>query len=315
MNAATINRLSWYKPRTERPAATRNDLNLELPEIPGIEDTLHYLEAYKNLRFGWDLVSELVRLGEDMPTLIEGDDLWLWRAYMHLKGYFDPAVDGAVRITFNRNSWLRQQLQNCFVNKLVSHADVASMFNLPLGVVQAFEKLFYNIVDRRSDTKFLAETVYPDTRMVELFEHYMQDETFGNLLMRTSYNNGPKELLYFIGMCEGSPYEVLRGHESATRLEALIMAQGYLLTKAGFGNQRQHAALLGRSQQLLTAAKQSGVDSQDQSPFALGLGDAIRDMFESDGRQEAETRIRRSQMLEAEVLEEGWTLQDKQRNV
>lgn len=301
MNAATINRLAWYRPQAQR-AVSRNDLNLNLPEIPGIEDTLHYLDSYKNLRFGWDLVSDLVRTGQPMPSVIEGDDLWLWRAYMHLKGHYDSAVDGALRITFSRSSWLRQQLQNCFVNKLVTHADVAKTFNLPLGVVQAYEKLFYNLVDRREDTKFLAETVYPDTRMVELFEHYLQDETFGNLLMRTSYNNGMRELLYFVGMSEGSPYDMLRGHESATRLEALIMAQGYLLTKSGFGNQRSHAALLGRSQQLLTAAKQGGVDTQDQSPFHMGIGESLRTIFETEGRKEAEERIRRSQAIDAEVL-------------
>lgn len=305
MNAATINRLAWYKPRAARPAALRNDLGLDLLELPDAEDTLHYLDSYKNLRFGWDLVSDLVRNNLPMPSIIEGDDLWLWRAYMHLQGHHDAAVDGAISITFHRGTWLRQQLQNLFVHRLISHKDAAEQFNLPLGVVQAYEKLFFNLVDRRKDTKFLAEVVYPNTRMVELFEHYMQDETFANILMRASYNNGPNELMYFIGMCEGSPYDVLRGHESATRLESLIMAQGYLLTRMGLGNQRQNAALLGRSQQLLTAAKQSGVDSQDQSPFALGLGDSIRMMFETDGRAEAEERIRRSQLMEAEILDIG----------
>jgi hypothetical protein len=307
MNAARVQQLAWFKSPSERGPGYLNDLNLNVAEIPWLEETEHYLECYKNLRFGWDLVSELVRDGKDFPTIIDAEDNCLWRAYLYLQGYYDPHIDGALRLTLSGSKRSREMLNGLFAHKGITLQDIAKNTNTPIGVVIAYEKLFYNIVDRRTDTKFLAEVVYPDTRLVELFESYMRDESFGNMLQRMSFNNSPEELLYFMGMAD-NPYDLLHGHESANRLEALIMSQGYLYARSGFANQRQNAQVLHRSQQLLTAAKQAGNDTEEQSAFQA-VGNALYNEFATVKRAEAELRIMRTRetsaarVIDADVIE------------
>lgn len=307
MNAARVHQLAWFKPVNPRAPCLQNDLNLNRVLIPGIEDVEHYLSCYKNLRFGWDLVSDLVQNGEPFPSIVDSDDNWLWRAYLYLQGYYDPSIAGAISITLASNRRTRDLLHALFVDKGTDMATVAKMSNIPIGIVFAYEKLFYNIMDRRTDTKFLAEIVYPDTRLVELFEPYMKEEAFGNLLQRMGFNSGTNELMYFMGQAD-NPFDLLHGHESANRLEALIMSQGYLYARSGFANQRSNAQMLHRSQALLTAAKQAGSDTEEQSAFQA-VGSALYDEFSRIKRAEAEHRIlegreinkNRSKIIDAEV--------------
>ena len=104
--------------------------------------------------------------------------------------------------------------------------------------------------------------------LVEMFDDYLRNEDLGNLLIRTGYNNGAEHVLHFAGFRSGLVHSLANGNTMPNQLEALFMANGYLLARNGWFNQRSHAAGLNNARNLLQAAKQGGIEDQKPSPFA-----------------------------------------------
>jgi len=150
---------------------------------------------------------------------------------------------------------------------------VCKEHTLSRDVVIAYEKLFFNILDRLGDEKFIRQTVYPGSRMVEMMENYIQNEGIGSIMRRTGYNNGLSDLMYLMGD-RRNPLNNSDSRQSAAMLEKTMMVNGLYLARNGWLNQMQNSAGLMHSRQLMQAAKAGGESDQPVSPIS-SLGDIL----------------------------------------
>lgn len=286
MTGTRIKQLAWYMPANNRVLSGDepgvDTAGLLLPDGMNMS---HYLNCYRNLKFGWDFCASMVRNNLIMPGLLEGDDTWLWRAYQFMQGNYDEVVAGALQLTAPSMETIASQVQAMLIHPSMTYDEVARLFRIPVETVVCYEKLFFNIVDRRADAKFVAQVVYPRTRLVEMFQDYLQNEGLGNIMLRAGFNNGPADVAYYAGLSD-SPFNGLSAVESASKLESSIMANGYMMARAGFLNQAQNAIGIMHSRQVLQAAKAGGEQALNTSNFQT-IGASILDQV-----QAAETKAR-----------------------
>lgn len=278
MTGTRIKQLAWYMPENNRVLAGDEPgvdmVGLTLPDGMAIA---HYLNCYRNLKFGWDFCASLVRNDLPMPGNIDGDDMLLWRAYQFMKGNPDSIVASALQLTAPSMESMATQIQAMLIHPSMTYEEVSRAFTIPIETVACYEKLFFNVMDRRADAKFIAQVVYPRTRLVEMFQDYLQNEGMGNLILRAGFNNGPADVSYYAGLSD-SPFTGLSANEAASKLESAIMANGFLMARSGFINQAQNAIGIMHSRQVLQAAKAGGEQSVSTSNFQT-IGASILDQI------------------------------------
>lgn len=264
----------------ENPRALTGDMpavDTQGLTMPDGMDLAHYLNCYRNLQFGWDFCASLVRNNQFMPGILDGDDMLLWRAYQYMQGVPDPVVAAALQLTAPSMDSLASQIQSFLIHPSITFTEVSRALAIPVETLICYEKLFFNVVDRRADSKFIAQVVYPRTRLVEMFENYLQHEGLNNLLLRAGFNNGPADVAYYAGLSD-SPFVGMSSTEAAGKLESAIMANGFMMARAGFINQSQNAVGIMHSRQVLQAAKQGGEQVQNTSNFST-IGASILDQI------------------------------------
>jgi hypothetical protein len=238
--------------------------------IAGIEDPElgRFLYAYKDLQFGWNFARTMAANALPMPPVFQERDEWVWRAYLYAldkKKFRDPVIREALTFTGHNMQKERAVLHALLINPKATIEDVALRLNRDKDVISAYECLFFNVHDRRDDHLYISSIVYPQGRLVEMYEHYIRNESLEMILLRAGYNHGPEDVLYFAGF----PSDLLMqhiGNDVPARLEAMIMANGYLLAKNGWLNQGAGAAGMSNARLLMSAAKQGG-QTETQSPF------------------------------------------------
>jgi hypothetical protein len=257
---------------------------------------LRYSAAYANLQFGWHYVQRLLDEGlEFTRTMRDHGGPAMVAAY----NYF-------ARNTNDQNvmeAWMlaaaperkaeRHIVEAALCSKDYTLEEAAEFTGLSKDSIAIYEKLFFNIVDRRRESLFIATVLYPNSRLVEMFEGYLSDPTtcFPQLLKRSGYVNSIKDVMYFAGHPDGNGLLAsLASRETPERLEALIMANGYLLARNGWINQRS----LGISQArgLMAAAKAGGEQRSASldSPFT-SLGSSLSDELVTCKRAEAKESL------------------------
>ena len=273
MNATDIQQMVWHLPPPEVK---------ETEQTPGIEAplidhaTYNFLDAYKNLRFGWSCAWKMARYGLEFPGNLEEEDEWVWRAFLYNKSrkFWNPAIGHAYALTGHKRAHERQIIDALILAPESTAKSVAKCVNLPVEVIEAYEKLFFNIFDRKQDELYISSIVYPKGRMVEMYDEYPRVEPMGAMLMRSGFNNGPADVCYLDGFSSGLIHS-LSSADIPAKLESIIMANGYVLARNGFLNQRRDAAGLRAAQTLMAAAKQGGEDTQVPSYFSASFGASL----------------------------------------
>jgi hypothetical protein len=223
--------------------------------------------AYTDLGIGWKVAKRLAELELPFPCFIEGDDLWLRSAYLYclnLDLYGCPFIREARY--FASDSKYADPLNGLLLSENLTYESIAADFNVPAKTIAAYEKLFFNVMDRHLDHLYIRGVVYPQGRLVEMYENYLENEEFGNILKRVGFNNGREDVLHFAGFRSGL-LNSLSGQNMPVKLEGIIMANGYLLAKNGWANQREHATGLTSARNLIAAAKHGGQEQQQESAF------------------------------------------------
>lgn len=265
---------------------TANTIHMLLDYLPPqsrIEEVQHYQEGssddlkdpevakfaiiYSDLGVGWKIAQRLADLEMDFPCFVEGHDLWLRNAYLYC---LNPDKYGDNTIRHARALAMNVRFTNAINGLLMSpdmdYNSISIELNIPPQVLAAYEKLFFNVIDRHMDHMFIKNVVYPDGRLVETYENYLENEDLGNILKRVGFNNGKDDVLYFAGFRSGL-LSSLSEQNMPVKLESVIMANGYLLAKNGWANQREHAAGLTSARNLIAAAKHGGQEQQHDSAF------------------------------------------------
>ena len=239
---------------------------------PNITDVNRFLCAYKDLMFGFRFISTIVLENIKLPLDVEEESLN--KLYLYLK-YGEKNKDITYALSIHHPS--NKNLEDCIRSVLFtdeSYKELSNKLGIPERVIRYYEELFYNIRDRKNESLFIANIVYPDSRIVEFNDNYTKEESISNLLIRSAYNNGIDDNLYMIGLKTAS--DIFSGSvsssDSANRLESSIMANGLFLARNGYLNQRNIG--ISGAKNMLIAAKQSGLDQQS-SDIDLPLGDAM----------------------------------------
>ena len=228
-----------------------------------------YIQEYTHADVGWRIVKELARQPRIISVPLLGDDQWILRAVFHQAGRMrDPVITRAVTLgTAPEMTRHRELLMALLVVEGATITNVAHVLNMDRDVVACFERLFFNIIDRRNDYAFLREVVYPNNRLAEMFDNYIRHEDLGTILMRAGFNNGTADVLFLAGATRVDLIKSMAtGDNLPHKLEALWMANAYVAARNGFLNQSD-ARGLSDARALLQAAKQGGQDQGDVNPL------------------------------------------------
>jgi hypothetical protein len=268
MNARTINLLLQYLPpdldaRPVNHYRSAVESEFDDPEIA------RFIRAYSDLSIGWKCARQLAEADMSFPSFIEGNDLWLFRAYLFCLNpdkYRDKHISHARAIASTRMRDTRDAINGLLMCEDATYAVIERDTSVPKETIAAYEKLFYNVMDRHLDHLFIRNIAYPSGRLVETYEDYLENEELGKILLRIGFNNGRDDVLHFAGFRSGL-LGSLAQQNMPEKLESVIMANGYLLARNGWANQREHAAGLSSARNLIAAAKHGGQLEQQGSAF------------------------------------------------
>lgn len=300
MRADTIAKLAWYRPRSNFVAGLYS-----CHEVGGLSpeqaaDIAHYAECHKDLQFGWNIAKDLLRENIPFPAFLYQDDLHVWKAYNFLKGNYDATIAGAVALTSKGNEQTANTIKALLIADDMTCEYVANKLSIPVDIIKAYEKLFFNVLDRKKDRAYIAEIVYPRGRMAEAMENYLEEAGIGELMMRAGLTQGAKHVLFAAGI-EGNPFAKLDVVAGAEEMDKRFMAEGLVYAGLGWLNQRKNAMSIANARLSLQAGKM-GRGEQAGGVTDLGLGDALREELIAVGHAKSAAQLsREADALVAEV--------------
>jgi len=246
-----------------------------------------FLLNYNDLSLGWKAANFFARSHEKLPVYLTADDHWIWRAYLVCCNpdlYFDRHVAEALAFLDPSMQHDRSTLEGYLIAMDTSIEEISQTTGIAADTIQAYEKLFFNVRDRNEDYLFLAKVVYPHGRLEEFYDNYLNNTTFGDLIRRAGYNTGSDYVSFMSGLRSKLVQDMSAG-DMASKLEKVVMANGYVMAMAGLINQRENAAGLRTAQSMITAAKAGGNEQQDMSGFDdPGVAASLRDELSRVGR-------------------------------
>ena len=255
-----------------------------------------FLVAYRDLAFGYHFVRAIVKAGIELPPDVYEKELidFYW---FEKTGERNGKIVEALAIHHPSSHFIANSVQAMLLSD-ESYDRIAGVSGIDAETLRTYEQLFFNVRDRRDESLFIANVVYPDTRLVETMENYIREMDSGSFLKRSAYNNGLDDVSYFIGLrvesVEGA--HTSDSQELASRLESSIMANGYYLARNGFLGQRS-AQGVASAKSLIVAAKQGGEDTREQDNLgASSIGDALVEELDYVKGGEMRERIRKNQL-------------------
>lgn len=246
-----------------------------------------FRQVYLNPAVGWEISGSFARARVPFPETVIGRDHWLFKAYVM---QLNPTVcyDHSVAEAHH----LSQQPGSATVNAMLiaglgdpvdAHLDiVAEKFGTSRRTVEAYEVLFFNVLDRAKDGAYISQIVYPDGRAVEVEEDYFETTPIRDLILRAAYNYRDFNLVArLVGMeCAACVEELstLRDREAETELEARLMGNALLMAQLGALNQT-HVGLE-RATKLLAANRSprdkiQTIDDKKDHDLATELATAL----------------------------------------
>lgn len=302
MIAQTIAQLAWYKPYSQEVLYQAQELSSSLLQEERTANILHYAECHKNLQFGWDFAQELAKHTEiQFPAILHGDDIFVWRAYKYLLGQQDPVISATLALTSPDNKVLTDQIKALLIVDDVTHGFVANKLHLPIETVIAYEKLFFNVIDRKKDHAFIASIVYPEGRLVEAMESYVENTGMDQILLRAGFTKGSDHVLYAIGLKE-NPYANEDAAEQATRLDRTFLADGCLYATMGWANQRANARPILNARASMLAGKMGKGTDDSNSLTCITPGDTFKQELIQIAKLKTEAAAKRAASQVVPVL-------------
>lgn len=232
--------------------------------------------AYRDLALGWKIARECARRRLPFPASLAWEGEAVYRAYLYAlnpKRFPDAGIEEAL---FWASEAMRSQthtIQAMLIANDTTRASICRALRLDEEVLRIYEHLFFNVTSRKEDALWLRVHVYPNTRMVEFYEGYVQSASFKQLLFRAGAKNGGEHVLQLAGVTS-EPLDAMASAASAAQLESFLLTQGLLMAQNGWGNERSNATAIFHSRHLMAAAKMGGEDTQSGSEY-LGLSDTL----------------------------------------
>lgn len=229
-----------------------------------------FLIAYKDLAFGYKFIKTLIKENIKLPLSVTEDALVDLYQFEKFRIYNDNVVH-ALSLTHPSNKNIEDNIK-AFLITDEPLDKLEKVLGIKKEVLHIYEQLFFNVRDRKHESLFIANLVYPNSRVVETMDNYIRNEDTGNILLRSAYNNGIEDISYFAGLKSKSLLSsdaIVSSTEMAMKLESAIMATGYFLARNGFLSQR-NATGISHAKNLLIAAKQGGQDNTNEDHEGMG---------------------------------------------
>lgn len=278
MTASTINILASSIPADLLPALHIGGRTSNLDEDGFDAGVQRFLLRYRSLNFGWhyaQVCADNPGRMHVMNSYLPSDDSVVFRAYLHHRfGYQYPDISAAKALLTPAMSTTRAMVEGLLVASDMTLARCATLTGLPLEVIRAYEKLFFNVIDRRKDIAYMQHVVYPHGRLVEMVEGYLFNTPLGDIIRRAGYTNGADDVVYLLG---GAPDAVnaLEQSGDTRRLEALIMSMGAVIARNG-GLHQPGLPGINHARQLITAGKLGGSQT-DEHPMSSDMQGTLMD--------------------------------------
>lgn len=274
MRAQTIAQLSWLVPHSDEVVAQAAQISTPVQQ-ERVETIIHYAHCHKNLQFGWDFATIIAQDDSIVfPAILHGDDLYVWRAYNFLKGQDDPVIQAALALTLQDNGILAAQIKALLVTDDVTTGFIAKKLGIHEQTIKAFEKLFFNVLDRKADHAFLAQVVYPEGRLVESAEDYIERTGMSDILLRAGFTRGVDHILYAMGL-QDNPYGKKDVHDIANTLDKTFLADGCMFAAMGWANQKHNARPILNARASMIAGKMGKGDAEQEGLPTITPGDII----------------------------------------
>jgi hypothetical protein len=278
VNATTIDLLATLDPESVYKGITQTTASVQLDPA---QSALHwqarerFLSRYVNVAFGSQIATRFAIARLPFPVVLFGADRWVYRAYLaeiSAGRTADYPVAAAASLGKGETQPLKEQadkLKACLMSipagcERKRGIEITSRrAGIEPEIVEAFEALYFNVIDRQEDALYLAQEVYPDTRLVEFAEDYFNNTNNSDLLKRVAYNHKNVDLTsYLAGFGDASFLSKIAAAENReAELTKYIMGNGLLLTHTNLLNQR--IVGMNRAATLLAASRQSGTNAED----------------------------------------------------
>ncbi len=216
--------------------------------IVGYIDNRLFQWAYNEPSFGWMAAEELFLSGvRDFPVPPEGTLKWVFRAWL-LQKYKNeyignpsmrPVREAYMLFADERNKVMRHVVEAALITHDMQPALLGQKLGMDGATIEAYDALFWNVYDRRSDHMFLRNQVYPDTRIEEYFEDYPTKQSLGKHLLRIGYNKDLKSVLFLAGFREDM-LSSMDAQQASALFKKTVMVQGLMLAENGFLNFTKH---------------------------------------------------------------------------
>ena len=260
------------------------------------EDIVTRALAYKDTKFGFRLVRHLVRNGLPFPAFDVWDEevVMLKQAYDAERGMFHgDAIRTAHMLASPVMRSERAIVEAALLSAEINIKKLSADLGLREEELRAYERLYFNVLDRGQDNLYLNGVAYPETGVVELMDGYVKSASFDKLLLRAGYKNGVQDMFWLAGLRHNrAEQRAAKAGSVPAKLEALIMTKGYILANNGFGTQSSfHAPAVSAARGLIAAAKQSGTsDSGNSDSDYTSLAKVVADEMRERMRQTALVR-------------------------
>ncbi len=290
MTCTAFQTLVKVLPRAQK--ALQVDCNREVDRDPldiSDDSSIHRHQLWTNPAFGWYAVELMCDANMSFPIFPEGKINWLYRAcfwknspqqYENHRSIL-PLIHAWHLHSDLSNRGAKAILNAALIAKDSTIEMVANALNHPLEVVEAYEALFFNVVDRRHDIMYLRNVAYPNTRLEEELENYLVETPLDVLLLRIGYNRGFKEVLYAAGLQE-NPEANLTAAEATERFQHEMLVTGCKLATAGFLNYEKQHPVIKATLEFIKASKSSKQASGGTgggSGNEPGLGEVLKAQF------------------------------------
>lgn len=243
--------LSHAPPRPKLPGMNTELVSL-LADLVGRNDDL-VERGWKRLELtllnpacGWYFAKHYASARAGFPVTVTGRDQWLFRAYMGMLDSERWACEDLKTICgLNPQPAASAKLKALLIAGLGRPVDehldfVAERTGYPRPVVEGFEILFFNILDRPDDNMYLSSVVYPDGRFVEFDEHCFENTPLADLLLRAASNHrDPAMIARIAGLDDEECHKELSAlpHRDVDKeLEDLVMGNALLKAKTAMPN-------------------------------------------------------------------------------
>ena len=306
MNAKLVERLARLEPRDSHGSA---------------QPANAFCQIHLNPAFGWHIARAFARARVRFPETLLGRDHWLFRAYMmqlNPSAYPDPHVDEACHLSQRAiSSSLKAMLIAGLGEPVSGHLDiVAQKLGISRRTVEAFEILFFNVLDRHQDGLYISHIVYPEGRQVEFDEHYFETASNSDLLLRAAYNHNDIGLVeHLSGIFNTYVNDLGARRDSEAELEKQLMGNELIMAHCGLLNQRsvglQHVLKLlaaSRSPRNKAMAVESTTDDLTSSALAAAI-DSVAPITDTD-HQDAQAASRPGQQYWSDETGKVFALDD-----